>query len=72
MAGNSAFEVEGVVTEPLPGETYRVALPNGHQVRAFVAGRARRSRIRFAPGDRVKVKLSPYDLSAGRIVVEVK
>jgi translation initiation factor IF-1 len=72
MAGKSAFEVEGVVTESLPGQTYRVELSNGHRVRAFVAGRAKRSRIRFAPGDRVKLQLSPYDLSEGRIVVEMK
>jgi translation initiation factor IF-1 len=72
MAGKSAFEVEGVVTEALPGQTYRVELPNGHAVRAFVAGRAVRNRVRFAPGERVKLHMSPYDLSEGRIVVETK
>ena len=72
MAGKSAFEVEGVVTAALPGQTYRVELPNGHAVRAFVPGRAARSRVRFAPGERVKLQMSPYDLSEGRIVVESK
>jgi translation initiation factor IF-1 len=72
MAGENAFQVEGVVTESLPNQTYRVGLSNGHEVRAFVTGWAKRSLVRFAPGDRVKLQMSPYDLSEGRIIVETK
>jgi len=72
MAGEGAFKVEGVVIGELPGQTYRVRLPNGHEIRAFVAGRVRRGLVRFAPEDRVKVQMSPYDLSEGRIMVETK
>ena len=72
MAGKSAFEVEGVVTEALPGQTYRVELPNGHAVRAFVAGRAKKDFAGLAPGEKVKLQLTPYDLSTGRILVGTK
>ena len=72
MAGTDAFEVEGVVVEALPNKTYQVELANGHRLRAFVAGKARRSFAGLAPGDKVKLQLTPYDLSAGRILVETK
>jgi translation initiation factor IF-1 len=72
MAGEGAFKVEGLVVEALPNRTYRVELSNGHKVRAFVAGKAKQSLARFAPGDRVEMQMSPYDLSEGRIVVETK
>ena len=72
MAGTDAFKVEGVVVEALPDQTYQVELANGHRLRAFVAGKARRSFAGLAPGDKVKLQLSPYDLSAGRILVETK
>jgi translation initiation factor IF-1 len=70
MAGTEAFKVEGLVVEALPNTTYRVQLANGHQLLAFVAGKARRESTRFAPGDKVRLELSPYDLSEGRIVFE--
>ena len=69
MAGTSAFQVEGVVLEALANGTYRVELANGHRLLGFVAGRARRAHARFAPGDKVKLSLTPYDLSVGRILV---
>lgn len=72
MAGSDAFQVEGRVIEALPNQTYRVELPNGHRLRAFVAGRARQHCVRLAPGDKVKLQMSPYDLSEGRIMVETK
>ena len=72
MAGTDAFKVEGVVVEALPNKTYQVELANGHRLRAFVAGKARRSFAGLAPGDKVKLQLSPYDLSSGRILVETK
>ena len=70
MAGTDAFQVEGVVREVLPNRTYRVELANGHRLLAFVAGRAKRTFAGLAPGDRVKLQLTPYDLSTGRIQVE--
>jgi translation initiation factor IF-1 len=72
MPGADAFEVEGVVTEMLSDRTYRAELANGHRLLAFVAGKARPAAPRFAPGDRIKLRLSPYDLSEGRILVENK
>jgi translation initiation factor IF-1 len=70
MARASGIEVEGVVVEALPNTTYRVELANGHRLLAFVAGKARLSFARLALGDRVKLQMSPYDLSQGRIVTE--
>ena len=72
MAGTDAFKVEGVVVEALPNKTYRVELANGHRLLAFVAGKTRRAFAGLSPGDRVKLQLTPYDLSAGRILVETK
>jgi translation initiation factor IF-1 len=69
MARDSALKVEGAVVEVLPNQMYRVELANGHRLLAFMAGRARLSFARLAPGDKVRLELSPYDLSAGRIVV---
>lgn len=62
------IEFEGEVTEALPSAMFRVELDNGHQVLAHAAGRMRRHRIRVLPGDRVRVELSPYDLTRGRLV----
>ncbi len=72
MAGGGAFQVEGVVIEALPNGTYRVELANRHRLLAFVPGRARSDFRGLAPGERVKLQLTPYDLSTGRIVVESK
>ena len=72
MAGTDAFQVEGVVMEALPNRTYRVALANGHRLLAFVGGRAKQAFAGAAPGDKVKLQLTPYDLSTGRIVVDAK
>jgi translation initiation factor IF-1 len=72
MAAKSAFQVEGVIIEALPNQTYRAELSNGHQVLAFVAGKAKSSVAGLAPGHKVLLQLSPYDLSRGRIVVETK
>jgi translation initiation factor IF-1 len=69
MARTDAFEVEGVVVEALPNKTYRVELANGHRLLAFVAGKAR-STFSRAAGQTVKLKLSPFDLSEGRIIDE--
>lgn len=68
MAKEEAIEVTGTVTEPLKNAMFRVELDNGHMVLAHVSGKMRRYFIRILPGDRVKLELSPYDLSRGRIV----
>ena len=72
MAGKGAFTVEGVVIEARPNHTYRVELANGHRLLAFVAGRVKQRFAGLAPGDRVTLQLTPYDLSVGRILVETK
>jgi translation initiation factor IF-1 len=60
--------VEGTVVEAMPSTTFRVQLENGHTVLAYLSGRLRKYYIRILLGDRVKVELSPYDLTRGRIV----
>jgi translation initiation factor IF-1 len=72
MPRDEAFRVEGQVMEALVNGTYRVKLANGHQLTAFVAGRAKQNFPGLNAGDKVKLQLTPYDLSAGRIVVEIK
>ncbi|MBI3989456.1 MAG: translation initiation factor IF-1 [candidate division NC10 bacterium] len=67
-----AIEVEGTVVEPLPNAMFRVELDNGHRVLAHISGKMRMNFIRILPGDRVKVELSPYDLSRGRITYRFK
>jgi translation initiation factor IF-1 len=67
-----AVEVEGTVVEPLPNAMFRVELENGHRVLAHVSGKMRMNFIRILPGDRVKIELSPYDLSRGRITYRFK
>lgn len=62
-----ALEVEGVVTQALANTRFRVTLEGGHSVIAHVAGRMRKNFIRIVPGDKVRVELSPYDLTKGRI-----
>ncbi len=69
MAGADAIQVEGVVLEVLPNRTCRVGLANGHEVRAFVTGKARLSFASLAPGNKVRLEMSPYDLSVGRIMM---
>ena len=67
-ASKEFVTVDGVVKELLPSTTFVIQLENGHQVRGYLAGRMRMHRIRILPGDRVKVELTPYDLSRGRVV----
>jgi len=62
-----AIEVEGVVTEALANTRFRVQLDNGHNIIAHVAGKMRKHFIRIVPGDKVRIELSPYDLTKGRI-----
>ena len=72
MSKEDAIEVEGKVAEALPNAMFRVELENGHKVLAHISGKMRMHYIRILPGDRVKVELSPYDLSRGRITFRVK
>ena len=72
MEKEEAIEVEGTVVEPLPNAMFRVELENGHKVLAHVSGKIRMNFIRILPGDKVKVELSPYDLSRGRITYRYK
>lgn len=67
-----AIEIEGVVTEVLPNATFRVELENGIEVLAYLAGKMRQNYIRVLEGDRVKVELSPYDLTRGRVTYRYK
>jgi translation initiation factor IF-1 len=66
------IEVEGEVVEALPSTMFRVQLDNGHAVLARISGKMRKHYIRILPGDRVKVELSPYDLTRGRITFRMK
>ena len=68
MAKDDAIEVEGTVVEPLPNAMFRVELENGHKVLAHISGKMRMHYIRILHGDRVRVELSPYDLTRGRVV----
>jgi len=72
MAKEEPIEVEGTITETLPNAMFRVELDNGHKVLAHVSGKIRMHFIRIIPGDRVKLELSPYDLSRGRITFRNK
>ena len=69
MAANSGIEVEGVIREIIADGLYRVELANGHKPLAHLTGKARRSGVKFAPGDKVVLVMSFYDLSVGRIKV---
>ena len=72
MAPADALQVEGAVVEVLSHRTCRVELANGHRLLAYVARPARLSLARLAPGDKVQLQMSPYDLSEGRIIVETQ
>jgi translation initiation factor IF-1 len=65
-------EMMGTVTEALKGTRFRVKLDNGHEVLAYLCGKMRKYYIRILLGDRVKVELSPYDLTQGRIIYRYK
>ena len=66
------IEVEGTVVEALPATQFRVELDNGHKVLAYLSGKMRKYYIRILLGDRVRVELSPYDLTRGRITYRFK
>lgn len=72
MAKEDLIETEGVIKEALPNAKFMVELENGHIVHAHISGKIRMNFIRLLPGDRVKVELSPYDLTKGRITFRCK
>ncbi len=72
MAKRERIEVEGKVMECLPNAMFRVELPSGHRVLAHISGRMRRHFIKILPGDVVRLELSPYDLSRGRVIYRFK
>jgi translation initiation factor IF-1 len=67
-----AIEAEGIITEVLPNTQFRVTLENDHEILAYLSGKMRRFYIRVLAGDRVKVEMSPYDLSRGRVTYRYK
>ncbi|MBW1680577.1 MAG: translation initiation factor IF-1 [Deltaproteobacteria bacterium] len=72
MAKEESFEVEGVVIETLPNAMFRIELKNGHRVLGHISGKMRKHFIKILPGDLVKVELSQYDLTRGRITYRSK
>lgn len=72
MPKQDLIEMEGTVTESLPNAMFRVELDNEHKVLAHISGKIRRNYIKILPGDRVKVELTPYDLSKGRITYRLR
>ena len=71
MSKEDVIEVEGTVVEALPNTNFKVELENGHQILAHISGKLRMNYIKILPGDKVKVELSPYDLTKGLIYREV-
>ena len=67
MAKEDLIETEGKIVETLPNAMFRVELSNGHRVLAHISGKIRMHYIKIIPGDKVKIELSPYDLTKGRI-----
>ena len=72
MAKQKAIEQDGIVTEALSNAMFRVKLDNGHMVTAHISGKMRMFYIRLLPGDKVKLEMSPYDLTKGRITFRWK
>ena len=67
MAKDDVMELEGTVVETLPNAMFKVELENGHQILAHISGILRMNFIKILPGDKVKLEMSPYDLTRGRI-----
>ena len=72
MAKQSAIEQDGSIIEALSNAMFRVQLENGHQLIAHISGKMRMNYIKILPGDKIKVEMSPYDLSKGRITYRYK
>ncbi len=72
MAKQASIEQDGTIVEALSNAMFKVELENGHQVIAHISGKMRMNYIKILPGDKVKLEMSPYDLSKGRIVFRYK
>ena len=72
MAKADIIEMEGTVTDSLPNAMFKVTLENGHEVLAHISGKMRMNYIRILPGDKVKIEISVYDLTKGRITYRYK
>ena len=72
MAKQSAIEQDGTSVEALSNAMFRVELENGHEIIAHISGKMRMHYIKILPGDKIRVEMSPYDLSKGRIVFRYK
>ena len=72
MSKEDVIELEGTVVETLPNTTFKVELENGHQILAHISGKLRINYIKILPGDKVKVEVSPYDLTRGSITWRAK
>ena len=72
MAKEDVIELEGTVLEALPNAMFKVELENGHTILAHISGKMRMHYIKILPGDKVKVEMTPYDLSKGRISFRYK
>ena len=72
MSKEDTIQMQGEVVEMLPNATFRVKLENGHLVLAHISGKMRMHYIKILPGDKVKLEMSPYDLSKGRITYRYK
>ena len=66
------IEIEGTILESMPNAMFKVELENGHEILAHISGKIRKNFIRILPGDKVKVEMTPYDLSRGRITFRLK
>ena len=72
MSKEDVIELEGTVVETLPNTTFKVEFENGHQILSHISGKLRINYIKILPGDKVKVEVSPYDLTRGRITWRAK
>ena len=72
MSKSDCLETEGIVTEVLPGATFKVKLQNGHIITCYISGKLRMNYIKILAGDSVKIEMSPYDLTKGRIIWRTK
>ncbi|BAK81764.1 translation initiation factor IF-1 [Candidatus Arthromitus sp. SFB-rat-Yit] len=72
MAKDDIIEMQGIVKESLPNATFQVELESGHVILAHISGKLRMNFIRIIPGDKVKIEMSPYDLTRGRITWRAK
>ncbi|MEO7478266.1 MAG: translation initiation factor IF-1 [Lysobacteraceae bacterium] len=72
MSKDDAIELEGTILETLPNTMFRVKLENSHVIIAHISGRMRKNYIRILTGDKVKIEMTPYDLSKGRITYRMK